>query len=96
MEISDGSVNKFGERRIGVVGDEVVFIREMIFNNRITIGDVDDEMGYSHGWCYDKGIAAYAALAVWDPETQDEPPDYKKRATPGHRRAPRTRDASNA
>ena len=71
-----------------VTNTEVIRIVPMIYNDRITIGRLEyDDMCYDHGWCYDKGVALIAAV-VWDPDTQDEPAGFKKRATPGRRKAP--------
>jgi hypothetical protein len=81
------TVDEWGTITVKVVGDETVQVVPMIFNDRIVIGS-NPGMGYEHGWCYDQGIALIAAL-VWDPATEDEPAGYKKRATPGRRRAPR-------
>ncbi len=89
MEISENpDIDSFGTLTVGVVGEEIVKVTPMIYNDRITIGPLEDhELFYDHGWCYDKGHWL-PALLQWDPLTQDEPPDYKKRATPGQRRAP--------
>lgn len=43
---------------------------------------------YSFGWCYRNRRAILAAVAVWDPDVQDEPLGWRKRAG-GMRRAPR-------
>lgn len=66
------------------IGEEVVWVLSMIYNDRIVIGPRESGF-YEHGWCYDKGGSAVLAALAWDPRTQDEPEGYKKRATPGHR-----------
>ncbi|WP_158920600.1 hypothetical protein [Streptomyces sp. NBRC 109706] len=44
---------------------------------------------YDHGWCYPRDPAAVeAAYTAWDPNTQDEPDGWHKRATHPARRAP--------
>jgi len=67
----------------------------MIYNDRVTVGPKGDWTGYEHGWCYDAGPAALLAALVWDPETQDMPVGFKKQATPGQRRAPRSDTPEN-
>jgi hypothetical protein len=73
-----------------VAGAERVDILQMLgANYRVTISEnVPDPIGYRHGWCYRGLEAAAAAVAAWDPLTQDEPPGWHKRATPGLRCAP--------
>lgn len=45
--------------------------------------------GYDHGWCYRRNPQALEdAVAAWDPDTQDEPDGWHKRATHPPRRAP--------
>ena len=78
-----------------IVGEEIIRIIPMIFNDRLTIGPLElDHQEFYHGWCYDKGGAAYLAASLWDPIAQDEPMGYKKKATPGHRVAPDREDRS--
>lgn len=79
------SVDEFGEITVKTVGDEVVQVIPMIFNDRIVIS-TDPRRGYDHGWCYDKGGVALVVARVWDPATEAEPPGYKKRATESVRR----------
>lgn len=57
----------------------------------------DRMTSYDHGWCYPRDPAAVeAAYATWDPETQDEPTGWHKRATRPARRAPsRERDPAH-
>lgn len=42
-----------------------------------------ENWGVPYAWCYERGEgpgAVCEALRAWDPDTQDEPPGYKKRA----------------
>lgn len=53
-----------------------------------------DTMGYDHGWCYPHNPALVtAAVAAWDPDTEDEPAGWHKRPTFPLRRAPRREEA---
>lgn len=46
--------------------------------------------GYDHAWCYPRDPEVVkAAVAAWNPDTQDEPAGWHKRPTAGVRRAPR-------
>lgn len=54
-----------------------------------------DGGGYDFGWCYPRDPEKVkASVRDWDPDTQDEPVGWHKRATPIPRRAPR-RDPEN-
>ena len=81
------TVDKHAVITIRQVGAETVQVVPMIYNDRIVIG-TDPEHQYEHGWCYDKGGLAVLCALIWDPAIEDEPIGYKKKATPGHRRAP--------
>lgn len=62
------------------------------FNDRLVLVEKDDvHRGYEFGWCFRKlgGAAVTASLAVWDPDTQDEPLGWHKRPGMNLRRAPR-------
>ncbi|MFJ5037999.1 hypothetical protein [Streptomyces parvulus] len=60
------------------------------FNLRLIAVHADDPTGYDHGWCYARDPEAVAAaVAAWDPDTQDEPAGWHKRATWPVRQAPR-------
>lgn len=49
---------------------------------------------YEHGWCYPREPQLVAAaVAAWDPDTQDEPEGWHKRPTIPARRAPRREEA---
>ncbi|MFE3378781.1 hypothetical protein [Streptomyces anulatus] len=52
--------------------------------------DAPESMGYDHAWCYPRDPDVItSAVAVWDPDTQDEPTGWHKRPTHPVRRAPR-------
>lgn len=59
------------------------------YNIRLLALPSDGGFGYDHGWCYplDPKVVT-AAVAAWDPDTQDEPVGWHKRPTPSARRAP--------
>ncbi|MDX2922722.1 hypothetical protein [Streptomyces sp. NE06-03C] len=62
------------------------------YNIRLIAVPLDDPkcMGYDHAWCYPRDPEAVAAaVAAWDPDTQDEPTGWHKRATDPPRQAPR-------
>ncbi|MFH9606931.1 hypothetical protein [Streptomyces sp. NPDC017448] len=62
-----------------------------MYNDRLVLRSKKDPYTYEYGWCFPKqlGVAVAAALAVWNPETQDEPVGWHKRAVQNIRRAPR-------
>src|SRR4051812_5630876 len=60
-----------------------VVVIPMIFNFRICISEKRFDpvrAGYTAGWCYDKGPAAFLAALAWDPETEVRPVGWKKEA----------------
>lgn len=62
----------------------------MGFNIRLIAVPHGVTTGYDHAWCYPcDPEAVVQAAAEWDPETQDEPAGWHKRATWPARRAPR-------
>ncbi|MFE9833958.1 hypothetical protein ACFYP4_02245 [Streptomyces sp. NPDC005551] len=63
----------------------------MGYNDRLVILEKASPYTYDYGWCFPKqgGFAVAAALAVWDPATQDEPVGWHKRVGIPSRRAPR-------
>lgn len=67
---------------ISETATHLVEVVPMIFNDRVVLTPKAFLDGYDHGWCFDKGGAAFAAAVVWDPATEAEPAGYKKRATP--------------
>lgn len=57
----------------------IVSVTPMIFNDRVLFSLRSDyPLGWTAGWCYDKGGAAVLAAAAWDPDTQHEPVGHKK------------------
>lgn len=64
-----------------------VLVMPMIYNDRVVIKRHDDAYGYTAGWCYDKGLPAFAAAMVWDPETEVRPVGFKKEACDARRGA---------
>ncbi|WP_284576694.1 hypothetical protein [Streptomyces sp. 2P-4] len=64
------------------------------FNIRVIAVPHGDTTGYDHAWCYPRDPAAVeAAIEQWDPDVEDEPLGWHKRATTEPRRAPhRDRD----
>lgn len=62
----------------------------MLANHRLVCVYDDDTSGCaSYGWCYRGMAALVASAAVFEPETQDEPTGWHKRAGADIRRAPR-------
>lgn len=55
----------------------------------------DGEWGYDFAWCFPRDLDAIrAAVAAWDPDTQDEPDGWHKRPTREVRQAPRREEAA--
>jgi hypothetical protein len=52
----------------------------MSFNCRLVITPKDSPLTYEYGWCYSSAVGVRAAVQVWDPETQNEPLGWHKRA----------------
>jgi hypothetical protein len=60
-------------------GDWLISVTPMIFNDRIVLTHaVDYPLGYSAGFCYDKGVGAFIAATLWDLETEHQPAGFKK------------------
>jgi hypothetical protein len=59
----------------------------MAFNARLVMTPSNALEVYDYGWCYASKTAALIAALGWDPNCEDEPPGWHKRAT-GPRRAP--------
>lgn len=86
MELYDAfTTDKYGTVTIGEWGGWYVQVVPMIFNDRLVLTPKHSPFVYDFGWCYDKGPAPYVAAKVWDPQTQAEPPGYKKAAAGGRR-----------
>lgn len=79
--------DEYGTMTIGTWGGYHVQVMPMLFNDRLVLTPMTATWGYDHGWCYDKGGAAFLAALVWNPSTEAEPAGYKKRATAGERKA---------
>src|SRR3546814_17283275 len=61
----------------------------MFYNHRLVCVYDDDPAGCAaYGWCYRSLAALIAAAAVYEPDTQDEPLGWHKRAGADVRRAP--------
>lgn len=60
------------------------------YNARLVTVPHGDLTGWDYGWCYPQDIpAVLAALADYDPDTQDEPMGWHKRPGADVRQAPR-------
>ncbi len=59
----------------------------LLFGARITVGDADDDFGWSECWDYDDLEAANEALHRWDPTKEAEPSGWV-RHIPSYRRRP--------
>jgi len=59
----------------------IVSVTPMIYNDRVILSmKADYPWGWTAGWCYDKGGAAFLAALAWDPDTEDAPVGFKKLA----------------
>lgn len=64
---------------VKVVGEWIVSVTPMIFNDRVLLTHVDEwPLTWTAGWCYDKGGVAHLAALAWDVATEHEPKGYKK------------------
>lgn len=81
FELLAFEIDDYGTTTIGRWGGWLIQIVPMGFNDRIVLNPESFPGVYDHGWCYDKGGAAFLAAIAWDPVTEAEPPGYKKRAT---------------
>jgi hypothetical protein len=75
------TTDDYGVLTLGRWGGWLVQICPMLFNDRIVLTPEHFQAVVDHGWCFDKGGAAFLAALIWDPSTQAEPSGYKKRAT---------------
>lgn len=63
------------------------------YNARLVTVPHGDLTGWDYGWCYPQDTAAVlAALADYDPDTQDEPMGWHKRPGCAVRKAPRRQE----
>ena len=61
--------------------DWYVAVVPMLFNHRIVFGpQVTRTTEYERGWCYPSAVPAVIAALAWEPDTQDEPVGFVKRA----------------
>ena len=61
-------------------------VMPMLFGNHRVVTTVKAlPMTYDRGWCYPNLLAAVAAVAVWDPETEDRPAGWVKEVHTGER-----------
>lgn len=63
---------------LAAYGDHRYLIVPMGRNHRL-IG-IDEDQTPTYGWCFRSYTLAFAALTAWDPDTQDEPLFWHKRA----------------
>ncbi|MFI0265565.1 hypothetical protein [Streptomyces luteogriseus] len=83
-------VNQYGHIRYAEDADHYYECWPMGFNERLVLlNKADVYGGYTYGWCFERtgGLLVKAALLIWEPEMQDEPQFWHKRAGPA-RRAP--------
>jgi hypothetical protein len=90
-------VDEYMAVSVGEWGGYLIQITSMGFNNRIALSPLGMHV-YDWGWCYDRGPTALMALLIWNPETEGEPPGYKKVAgaggrQPGQKAGPLTQNA---
>lgn len=83
--LSRPETDEWGTMTLGTWGGYKIQIMPMLFNDRLVMTPEKSSWGYDHGWCYDKGGAAFLAALVWNPQEQGEPSGFKKRATAGER-----------
>jgi hypothetical protein len=76
-----------------IAEDDVWFYDSMWmgFNHRLVLTPKAHPWGgWEYGWCFRSALVLTAAMAVWEPEFQDEPVGWHKRPMPHKvRRAPR-------
>lgn len=76
-------VDGYGTVTVAEWGGWLVQVMPMIYNNRVVLTPKAAPLFVDYGWCYPKGPAAFAAVAVWDPAAQAEPAGYIKATRPG-------------
>lgn len=61
------------------VGPWIISIAHMTYNDRILLTHESEyPMLWVSGFCYDRGLEAFAAACVWNPFVQPRPIGYKK------------------
>lgn len=88
-------VDGYGTATVAKWGGYLVQVVPMIFNDRIVLTPEATPYVYDYGWCYDKGPAAILAVRAWDPETEAEPPGYKKAVVTGRRAGEKAGDSGH-
>lgn len=85
-------IDQYGHMRFAEDDDHYYECWPMGFNDRLIVMEKDNPFTYEYGWCFEKrgGLVVAAVLAMWDPETEDEPVGWHKRA--GHTRCAPKRD----
>lgn len=76
-------VDEYGHTRLAEDDEHYYECWPMGFNDRLVLVEKADPFsGYVYGWCFEKRdtLMVRAALLIWDPETQDEPQFWHKRA----------------
>lgn len=67
----------------------IIDLVPMLFNWRVVMMRADEEcIGYWYAWCYARVSTAVLAVIGWEPEIEDEPAGWHKRAC-SERRAPK-------
>ncbi len=77
------AIDAYGAVTVGEWKGYLIQIIPMLYNDRVVMSPKRSPQVYDFGWCFDKGPAAYLAVAAWDPETQAEPAGYKKAVIAG-------------
>jgi hypothetical protein len=60
----------------------------MFYNHRLICVPDDSLGGAAYGWCYADATTLHLSATLFDPDTQDEPLGWHKRAGADIRRAP--------
>ncbi len=79
------ATDRYGVCTVARWGGYLVQIMPMLYNDRLILTPEDAPMGYDYGWCYAKGGHAFAAAALWNPDTEAEPMGYIKAIRSGRR-----------
>jgi hypothetical protein len=81
MQLHDEAIPRpnWGGMEYAADGEWHYVVERMLYNFRLHAVR-DGSLGPAHGWCYKTLPHAVAALGAWDPDTQDEPLFWHKRA----------------